>query len=640
MSSRAQGPPYAHFVPKRAGIGSRALGRWKWHRAGSWQLVVAGAAVAAAAVAVWVTATADFLAYPWWLAVQKADFVLGPVLIGLYWLRRRPASRFGPTLIGFGFVGAVYVLQSASNPWLFGAGLLWENVVGVAAYVLILTFPTGRLDGLASKLILLTAVVGAVLPAIVILLLLPQVGAGGSISGCSALCPENALAITSQPSLALDLWEVFRYVVIGVAVATAALLIWRLVTGTPPQRRAMAIGAPIALLFLSLQVTFHVLALIAPDATTSQRIVAWAFAGARAAIWYGFLAALIAAQLFAARALQRLVRESLRRPAWGELEAMLRRSLGDPRLRLAFWDSKSRAWSGPNGEEELRLQPNSGLDLKVIRDGGGPAVALVHDSQLNDDPELLQTAGAVALLAAENAELDREWNDAHEALRQSRDRIVRAGDRERRKLERNLHDGVQQRLVAIAIELGLARELAAGDDPTSTRLVGIQESVTEVVDELREISHGIYPPVLSDYGLVKALRRTRPPTGAVLTVRATDIGRHSPELESALYYCCLEAIQNATKHGGPAPRISVTLEKRADELTFQVSDEGPGFDASTLRHGTGFENMRDRIGALDGHLSIVSSPGAGTTVSGSVPLHPRAPANDPPRNGSLRQRTL
>src|SRR5215216_6746754 len=282
---------------------------------GRWQAAVAGVAVLAAVAALWITLEADFLAYPGWLAAQKADFILGPVFIGLYWLRRRPRSRFGPILIAFGFVGVPYVLQSSSDSWLYGAGLLWENVVGLAAYVLILTFPTGRLDGLVPKLILLAALILAVVPAIVILLLLPQVNAGGSISGCRALCPENALAVTSEPALALDLWEIFRYAVIAIAIATAGLLIWRFATGTPPQRRAMAIGASVALVFLLLQGIFHLLALFAPDATELRTVIAWAFTAARAAIWYGFLAALIAAQLFAARALQRLVRESLRRPS-------------------------------------------------------------------------------------------------------------------------------------------------------------------------------------------------------------------------------------------------------------------------------------------------------------------------------------
>src|SRR5215212_4012827 len=131
-----------------------------------WQAAVASVAVLAATAAVWVTLEADFLAYPGWLAAQKADFILGPVFIGLYWLHRRPRSRFGPMLIAFGFVGAVYVLQSSSDPWLFSAGLLWENVIGLATYMLILAFPTGRLDGLAAKLILLVAFAAAIVPAI------------------------------------------------------------------------------------------------------------------------------------------------------------------------------------------------------------------------------------------------------------------------------------------------------------------------------------------------------------------------------------------------------------------------------------------------------------------------------------------
>ena len=119
----------------------------------------------AAIVTVWVTLNADFLAYPGWLAAQKADFILGPVFIGLYWMRRRPRSRFGPILIAFGFVGAVYVLQSSSNPWLFGPASSGENVIYLATLALILTFPTGRLDGWLAKLILLAAFVVAAAPA-------------------------------------------------------------------------------------------------------------------------------------------------------------------------------------------------------------------------------------------------------------------------------------------------------------------------------------------------------------------------------------------------------------------------------------------------------------------------------------------
>src|SRR4051794_39242994 len=177
------------------------------------QVAVLLAAIAASAVALWVTLSGHFLAYPGWLAGQKAHFILGPVLAGLYWYRRRPQSRFGPMLIGFGFIGALYILQSSSNPWLFSIGLPTESVIGLATRVLILAFPTGRLDR-PAKLILAISIVVSPLPALVHQLLVPQTGAGASISGCREACPPNQFAITSNPELAGHLMEAFRFGVI------------------------------------------------------------------------------------------------------------------------------------------------------------------------------------------------------------------------------------------------------------------------------------------------------------------------------------------------------------------------------------------------------------------------------------------
>jgi hypothetical protein len=155
------------------------------------QVAVLLAAIAASTAAVWITLSADFLAYPGWLAAQKADFILGPVLTGLYWCRRRPESRFGPMLIGFGFLGALYVLQSASSSWLFSIGLLAETVLGLATRVLILTFPTGRLDRPATAILIISVLVSS-FPAVLTQLLSPQTGAGASISGCLEACPATS----------------------------------------------------------------------------------------------------------------------------------------------------------------------------------------------------------------------------------------------------------------------------------------------------------------------------------------------------------------------------------------------------------------------------------------------------------------
>src|SRR3954464_153632 len=166
-----------------------------------WQVAVFLGAIVASVAALWVTLSADFLTYPGWLAVQKADFILGPVLAGLYWYRRRPQSAFGPMLIGFGFIGALYIFQSASNSWLFSIGLLAEIAIGIATRVLILAFPTGRLDRPAMAVLAISVLVSPV-PSVLNLLVQPQTGAGASISGCLTACPRNELAITSNPDLA------------------------------------------------------------------------------------------------------------------------------------------------------------------------------------------------------------------------------------------------------------------------------------------------------------------------------------------------------------------------------------------------------------------------------------------------------
>ncbi|HEY2371835.1 MAG TPA: histidine kinase [Gaiellaceae bacterium] len=583
--------------------GDRGAVHWN-HR------LLAALAVGAAVAALLVTLDEDFLRYPGWLAAQKADFILGPVLVGLYWLRVRPASGFGWLLVGFGFLCAGYITQSQANPWSFGIGLVWESVIYLGTLILILTFPTGRLDGTAAKVVLLGGVANAALN-VWLIVMLPQTGAGGSISSCRQACPRNALGLVPNLSRALDLLKPFQIGVIVVSAATGALLLWRIATGTPPQRRALAIGTSVALLFLALQIMFLSLSLFSVNAPELRRVIQWAFTGARAAVWYGFFLALIAAQLFAGRTLQRLVRSSLRRPSQRELESMLREPLGDPSLRLRFRDPTSGAWDGV-------LEPGPHGAVTIIDRNGTPSVALIHDNQLNDDPELLQAAGAIALLAAENAELDGEWHRALDDLRRSRARLGQAVDGERRRLAGNLHDGVQQRLSSLRLRTAMTAEFAA-DEEVRSRLEQVGDGIEDAIDEVREISQRLYPRLLIDRGLVAALEHIIAPL--LIGVRHNEIGRHSAELESAIYYCCLEAVQNGTKHGGPGVTISVTLREDGDGLSFDVEDDGPGFDPSAHSDGMGLQNLRDRLGSLEGELFITSSPGR-TVVSGVVPLQP------------------
>jgi signal transduction histidine kinase len=284
---------------------------------------------------------------------------------------------------------------------------------------------------------------------------------------------------------------------------------------------------------------------------------------------------------------------------------MLRGPLGDPDLRLVFLGGRDRP-----------LPTEPGRDVKLVRHEGAPAVAIVHDPQRNDDPELLEAAGALALLAAENAKLDAGWSEALQELKHSRARVVRAADDERRKVERNLHDSVQQHLVSIKLLL----EMEAEDGASSReRLLALAQSVDAALEKVREVAHGLYPPLLNSFGLPAALRDVREHAAPPLQIDAVGVGRYPPEIESAVYYCCLEAIQNAAKHGGRGVRVSVALAEENGRLTFRVVDDGPGFSLAEAR-GFGLQNMEDRLGALGGQLTISTAPGRGTTLSGQVPL--------------------
>jgi signal transduction histidine kinase len=207
-------------------------------------------------------------------------------------------------------------------------------------------------------------------------------------------------------------------------------------------------------------------------------------------------------------------------------------------------------------------------------------------------------------------------------------RVVQTGDKQRRALERDLHDGLQQRLVAVRIRLAIAAELPPGDAGLGAALSAVGQNLDEAIDELRQVAHGIHPSVLTEHGLVAALQHVARAAAVPVAISSNGVTRHPAELELAIYYCCREAIQNASKHGGPSVNISVFLHEDAHSIGFEVSDDGPGFNVATVRSGLGLQHMRDRIVLLNGRLSITSHAGKGTVVSGAIPSQPsETPAN-------------
>jgi signal transduction histidine kinase len=243
-----------------------------------------------------------------------------------------------------------------------------------------------------------------------------------------------------------------------------------------------------------------------------------------------------------------------------------------------------------------------------------------------DDRVLTELARQVGL-AMHNAQLDTalqssldELRRQADELRASRARVVASGDAERRRVERNLHDGAQQHLVALAINLRLAKDVVAEDPEAAIEMLdGLGVAVQDTIKELRELAHGIYPPLLVDSGLTEALRAVANRSPLDVELSTEGIGRYGRDVEAAIYFCCLEAFQNAGKHA-PDSRVTIRIWEELGGLLFEVNDNGPGFDAALAQRGHGYVNMMDRLGAIGGAVRWESQPGEGTTIRGSVPL--------------------
>lgn len=233
---------------------------------------------------------------------------------------------------------------------------------------------------------------------------------------------------------------------------------------------------------------------------------------------------------------------------------------------------------------------------------------------------MVTTAAATSLVAL-TVRMKAERLAATRELRASRRRTVLSVEDERRRLERDLHDGAQQRLIALRIQLGLAAELVAHEPQTSSRLLSeLAGEAQGALDELRDLVHGIYPPVLVEEGLEAAIEELAEDTRTHTRLDLPGIRRHDPEVEAAVYFTCMEAVQNVAKHAGPEATVTIQLRERRGGLYFEVRDTGYGFDTRSERATGGIVNMRDRIGAAGGTIEILSRPGRGGTVMGSVPL--------------------
>ena len=293
-------------------------------------------------------------------------------------------------------------------------------------------------------------------------------------------------------------------------------------------------------------------------------------------------------------------------------------------LRVGAQLSRAASWPPPGGPAALPLRDGDVPDLPGVE----RAVAVRHGEELLGALGLTKPRGEsvtpaeerlMANLAAQAGLVLRNVRLIEE-LRASRQRLVAAQDEERRRLERNIHDGAQQQLVALAVNLKLARTLSTKDPAKGQEILHrLQGEAQDALDNLRDLARGIYPPVLADKGLAAALESQARKATVPVTIDSDGIGRYPQEAEAAAYFCVLEALQNVAKYA-EATSVTVRLGLEDGDLLFTVTDDGRGFDPATTPQGSGLQNMRDRLEALGGSVEVVSEPGRGTTVTGRIPV--------------------
>lgn len=574
-------------------------------------LVVVAVALAASCAAVTVVVmggvVADTSAFAAALVANIVTFTIG----GLLWRHGRPSSSFGYLLLAEAALVFLTAFAAFSAPSLYLIGYLGGWAAALGATWLLLAFPDVRPRG-AAWIVMGTACATFLLGELPRLLTSAQEPGLPVLGRCDVGCPANAAQVVAAPGFA----NPFRHVESALqgfwGVGVIILLGVQLLGASYPRRRLLA---PVFAAALPVYAAFAYNAL-----TTGLLDLRWGvgaqatFVSTRIVFPLGFIAALLFARAYAGEALALMSSRLAGRPSVASVEQLVRRVLDDPHARLLFWLPRRERFVDRHGKQVLLDPASEGRTWHGFGHGEARLLAIVHDEALADDPELVEAVGATALLTLENRRLEQDLVDSVDALRASQRRLVAAASAERRKIERDLHDGVQQKLVALRIQLELAHELAGDADGLANRLVDLGVHFDDALDELRSVAHGIYPPLLAHEGLVAAFRDAAHRSIAPLTLEVGDVGRLSEDREAAIYYCGLEALQNVAKHAGEDACATLRLWRDRRVVHFSVSDDGAGFVPGSVANGAGLTNMADRIGAVGGTLAVRSQPGEGTTV--------------------------
>ena len=540
-------------------------------------------------------------------------YVVTTTLVGLSYLaagliawHRRPSERIGMLFILTGVAWYLPALTHLRFSIPFGAGNLLGNLYQSCLAHLALAWPSGYLRSRVQRGVVVLVYVSNFAESLASTLFWNP-----RTNGCGTACPANPLLVEGSKRLHNDLDIAVGVVSFAVSVAVVVLIgrNWRSAQGYA--RREMT-----ALVWVAVPVVAYIVTVSAVsnfNLNVSNLIVYGIAPLVLVLPPAAFLAGMVRARLARGAVGTALVNLEPGPPP-GRLRDTLATALGDSTLQLAF-----RAESGGYVDTADRTVDLAGLGAGRVIAGLDPAgeAVLVYDERLRHEPQLVQVAVSVASLALQHSRLQAEVEAQLDQVRASRARIVEAGDTARRRLERDLHDGAQQRLVTLSLALAMARDLATGADPELESLLdSASKEAREALVELRELARGIHPAVLTETGLNGALQALIERSPIAITLTAVPAERLPASIEATAYFVVCEALANVAKHAA-ANTTTITVTRSARMLTVQVDDDGTG--GARPDRGSGLHGLGDRVASIGGSLRINSPPGQGTRVHAEIP---------------------
>jgi signal transduction histidine kinase len=581
-----------------------------------------------------------------WLTALVAGFGPEPVdlardvapawafgLAGLIAWHRRPHNRVGPLMALIGVALLVFALRGLPVPILVTFGLWMSLGPAASGYllgVLVLAYPSGRIDSRLDR-----AWVAIGLGWLLIVQLALALATPVGFLECVACRP--LLVVWYHEGVRLGLQNLSIFIFTGLAVVLFLLLIRRWLRSSGPARRMLA---PVWLAGAVVPAVAVTRAIVDSSAEGAQElairaplsfiggflrgqvpllvweVLPWVVAASLLLVPLALLWGLLRAQLGQA-AVSALAIELRTTGGRKPVVESLRRALGDPSLDLVLWSRPAGAFITTDGLPAQLPVESSERAVTPLDGDDGPLAALVHDPFLSEQQSLVDGVSAVAQLALENERLHAEVKAQLEEVRASRGRIVRAADEERRRVERDIHDGAQQRLVSVSLALSLAHAKAAQESPEAVATIADAESeLKEAIGELRELARGIHPAILTEAGLGPALESLADRCPIPVTVESDLKDRLPPLVEATAYFVVAEALTNVAKHSS-ASTVRLTASVANGSLLLTVADDGSG--GADLARGSGLRGLLDRVAALDGRLSIEAEGTGGTRLRAELP---------------------